>query len=255
MQLVEVRFHQHQRFLVVGTPPQKFPVGVEDRRAAPEIQPVLVADTVGVRHKGGEQTGIRPVDMLHPAGRFEFLVIAEAAPRRGGGENQQVGAVQPEQVGRRGVPEILANGDAHPSETGIESANGIAPGEESPLVEQPVGRQVNLVVDVQHLPASEVSRGDEKAVAAVLIHEADHQVEAAAGFQQGGENRVLGGGMVGDLSRQILEGVAGQREFGENQQVSLGGAGLPDVVEVLFQVRGRIAEGGVDLGESDVHEG
>jgi hypothetical protein len=63
------------------------------------------------------------------------------------------------------------------------------------------------------------SGGDEKPVAAVLVHEAGDQIDFLAGFQQGTEDRVIRCRAVSHRGGQVLQHVAGQRKLRENDQV------------------------------------
>ena len=76
------------------------------------------------------------------------------------------------------MPEILADQDPGPPKAGVEGPDGVAPGEEPALIEQSVGWQVDLVMDVHHLAAREIGRRDVEAVAPVFIHETDQQIDA-----------------------------------------------------------------------------
>ena len=160
---------------------------------------------------------------------------------------KQISAVQPQQIGRRGVPEILADQHADPAKAGIEGAHRVAPGKKTALVEQGVGGQVHLAVHVQHLAARQISRGDVEAVAFVLLDKADHQVDFLAGFQQRLEDRVVGVGTVRQGGHQVLQHIAGERQFRENQQVGTLAAGFFGDFQVFFQVGLDIAQYGVDL--------
>ncbi len=60
------------------------------------------------------------------------------------------------------------------------------------------------MVDVEDAPARKVGRGDVKSVSRVLVHEADHEVEVAAGLEQMLEDGVVVGGMVRDSGNDVL---------------------------------------------------
>ena len=53
--------------------------------------------------------------------------------------------------------------------------------------------------------------------------------------------------------QQVLRRVAGDRQLGEEDEVSPGGARLVQALEDLFAVAVEIADGRVDLGESESH--
>ena len=62
-------------------------------------------------------------------------------------------------VRRRRVPEVLAEQDGGAAEAAIEGAHAVAAREVAQLVEEPVGRQVDLAVHVHQLAAVEEHRG------------------------------------------------------------------------------------------------
>ena len=75
-------------------------VRVVNRCATPEGQPILETNPVRMGDEGGEQTGVSAVDVVDPARRFEHLAGIQAAPGAGGNEQEQIGPIQPEQIGR-----------------------------------------------------------------------------------------------------------------------------------------------------------
>ena len=64
-------------------------------------------------------------------------------------------------------------------------------------------------MDMQHLSAGKIGGGYEKAVAQILVHEADHQVQITARFEERLENRILLHRPVCDRGDQILQDIAG----------------------------------------------
>lgn len=94
-QQAQVEGGSEEVFHLVGGLSHQFAAGVEDCRAAPEVESVFVADAVGVRDEGREETGVGFVDAFHPAGGLEFFVVVQAAARGSRGEEQDVGAVEP----------------------------------------------------------------------------------------------------------------------------------------------------------------
>ena len=89
------------------------------------------------------------------------------------------------------MPEIFADQETSPSEAGLKRPDRISPGKETSLIKQPVGRQVYLVVNMENATARQVGRSNEEAVACVLIHKADYQIQIVTGLEQGLENRVI----------------------------------------------------------------
>jgi len=154
------------------------------------------------------------------------------------------------------VPEVLADQHPQPPEARVKGPDAIPPGEVAPLVKQGVGRQVDLVVQVDDLPAGEIRRRHVEAVAGVLVDEADHQIQVAAGLEQDAEGRVVGGGAHRHLVDQVLQVVAGQGKLREQQQINAGGPGPVDVLQVPGQVGRDVADGRVNLGDAhrDLHK-
>ena len=83
--------------------------------------------------------------------------------------------------GHRQVPEVLADGDARrPTPSRDGTARSMSPGGEEPaLVEQPVGRQEELAVDVPDLAVLEQRRGDEQPVVGRFLDERDDRRQPA----------------------------------------------------------------------------
>ncbi len=105
-------------------------------------------------------------------------------------------------------------------------------------------------MNVNHLAAGKISRGDVIAVARVRFDKADHQVQVFRGVEQLAKDRILRGWSMGDIGGDVLQNVTGQRKFGEDDQVR---ATLPGVMrqgQVFFEVGGNLAKLGIDLGES-----
>ena len=75
------------------------------------------------------------------------------------------------------MPEVFTDQQASATETGVKSGDQITPGKEASFVEQAVGRQIDLVVDMENAPPGQVGGSNEEAVTGVLVHKADHQVQ------------------------------------------------------------------------------
>ena len=96
-----------------------------------------------------EHAAVGLIDQLDPARSAETLAFVESARGTGAVENQDIRAIQPEQIGRRDMPKILADQHAQATEAGIEGAYAVALREIARFVEHGVGRQIELVVDLQ----------------------------------------------------------------------------------------------------------
>ena len=109
------------------------------------------------------------------------FVAARSRPGRRRHVDQDLGAVEGEQLGHGQVPEVLADRDpdADP-EPRRRRPQEIARGEEPPLVEQAVRRQEQLPVDVPDPAVLEQGRGDEQAVVGRFLDERDDDRQAVA---------------------------------------------------------------------------
>ena len=116
------------------------------------------------------------------------------------------------------MPEVLAHGDpdADP-EPRRHGPQHVAGGEEAPLVEQAVGRQVELAVDVPDLAVLEEGGRDEQAVVGRLLDERDDRRQSPRRRGERGQARVVEAHR--DLAGEVLEQVAGQTELGEDDEV------------------------------------
>ena len=70
--------------------------------------------------------------------------------------------------------------------------------------------------------------------------------------RDGGGNALHGGGVVGEergLEEQVLRRVAGYSEFGECDEVGVGGPGFVNQLDDAGGVAGDVADGGVELAQ------
>ena len=115
------------------------------------------------------------------------------------------------------VPEVLAHRDPQPDpQPRRRRPQDIARGEEPPLVEEAVGGQEELAVDVPDLAVLEQRRGDEQAVVARLLDERDDRREPVGLRGELGQARVVEPDR--DLGGEVLEEVAGQPQLGEDDE-------------------------------------
>ena len=139
------------------------------------------------------------------------------------------------------MPKILADQDSDAAETrGVERHEPIAGREVSLLVEQPVSRQIHLAMDVDHPAALGPKRGVVEAVMRRLFDEAHDQRHRPGGVDQlpnlrpGGRNRQIG--------HHVADEIAGQRQFGKDDQVGVLPPGGLDLLEVQGEVARKIAQ-------------
>ena len=147
-------------------------------------------------------------------------LVAQPAAGRGRAEQHQVGAIQPEQVGRRGVPEVFADQHARPGPSACRRRGSSRPRQRSGprrTGHRSAGRPCGARAAICAL--RQVGRPNEEPVARVLVHEAHHQVQLARGLQQRPEDRVVRRGACAPRGHQVLQRVAGERELGKHQQL------------------------------------
>ena len=90
------------------------------------------------------------------------------------------------------MPRVFANEQTHPTETRVERAERAARREKSPIVEQPIRRQVHFAMHVDDASFGQVRRGDIVTIARVLFDETDHDVEVAARGENWREAGIVG---------------------------------------------------------------
>ena len=156
--------------------------------------------------------------------------------------------------GSRKVPEIFADQDAHPAEAGrIEGDEPFAGGEVALLVEQAVGRQIDLAVQVHDPPALGVQGRVVEAMLRRLFHEAQHHGHGAGGVQELADLR--GVGRDGHVRHHIADEVARQRQFREDDQIGFLGPCRLDLLQVQAHVPLPIGQHRRDLGQGHAVEG
>src|SRR5690606_27806147 len=180
-----------------------------------------------------------------------LLFGRHAAARRATGQQQNVGAVEPEDVGRAEMPEILADENAHAAETGVERPHLLAPGEFAPLVKHTIGRQVDFAVDVQYLAPREVGGADVELLAPVHLYEPYDDVHIAAGVEQPGEDRLFIGGRQGHVESDVAQPVAGQRQLWKDEQLDALRGSILNGGEVQLEISLYIAKTRVNLCQAD----
>ena len=154
----------------------------DDLGAAPERDRLVDPDPVAEDDERCRQLGVRP-HQGPPRGRRpepDLVRGGQVAPGRRRDVDQDLGAVEGQELGHRQMPEVLADGDPDPDpESRRHGAQQVAGGEEAPLVEQPVGRQEQLAVDVAELAVLEQGRRDEQPVICRFLDERYDRRQAA----------------------------------------------------------------------------
>ena len=139
----------------------------------------------------------------------------------------------------REVPKIFADEDTHPTESGrVErQSNAIAGGKIALLVEQAVGGQINLAMDVDQSATLGIKGRIVEAVPRRLLDKAGHH-----GRRAGRREQFLDLGRVAfdrHVGNHVAQEIAGQRQLGKDDQV---GVGLPrclDPIQVQLEVLAR----------------
>ena len=241
---LDVEVGDEEGFLEHGGGRDEVATGVVDHAAAREDEGVLPADQVVVADDdgvvggaGGEHlfargdlAGVegRAVDVDHHLGAGQGLLLDGAG----------------------GVPDILADADAHGDAGDLED-RGLAAGPEiAALVEDAVVGQELLVVDAG-APAVVEDGGGVVGVGGE-VDEADECGDVLAG---GGGLEILKSGEIvvdeGAAEEEVLGGVAGEGEFREGDEVAGEGLSAVDGVADEGGVALEVADGGVDLSEGN----
>ena len=174
----------------------------------------------------------------------------EVAARRRGDVDQDLGAVEGEQLGHVRCQKSSQTASPTPDpEPRRRRPQEIARGEEPPLVEQAVRRQEQLPVDVPDLAVLEQRRRDEQAVVGRLLDERDDGRQAVGRGGERRQARIVEAHR--DLRREVLEQVAGQAELREDDEA--GAAARASSSSSWWRARfaSSMPEPGRDLGEGD----
>ena len=158
-----------------------------------------------------------------------------------------LGAVQGQHGGGQAVPQVLAHEQAHPPEPRVERPQVATGLHEPPLVEETVGGQEELAVDVHHLVPAPARRQIGGAVAEAmpvpLVEPQDH-VAAAARRRLAHRFDQLGPGQRHFL-HAALQDVARERRLREDDQVG----GWVEHRLGRLDVPPHVALGGLRLGQ------
>ena len=148
------------------------------------------------------------------------------------------------------MPEVLADRDPDPdAQAGRHGAQDVAGGEEPTLVEQAVGRQEQLAMDVPDLAVLDERGRDEQPVIGRFLHERHDGRQALGGVGELGQPRVVEAHR--DLRGEVLQLVAGESEFREDDQLGARRSRLADQSVMPREVRVQLAELGGDLRDGD----
>ncbi len=208
----------HEQALVVERRREERGAGRgDDLGAAPERDRLLDADAVAEDDERGRELGVGPHQGPPRGGRPEPDLVGggQVPAGRRRDVDEDLGAVEGQQLGHGQVPEVLADRDPDArAETRRDGPQQVARREETTLVEQAVGRQEELPVDVPDLAVLEQGRGDEQPVVGRFLDERHDRGQALGHTGELSEARIVEPHR--DLGRQVLEQVAGQPELGED---------------------------------------
>ena len=164
--------------------------------------------------------------------------------------DEDLRAVEGEQLRGGEMPEVLADADPEPqAQPAVGRADRAARREEAALVEEPVRRQEDLAMDMADLAILEQRRGDEEPVVVRFLDEGDDDARTVA--RPGELDEALVVATHRDLGVEVLEQVAGEAELGEDDEVGPVTTSLADEGVVPREVALQIAEARRDLGEGD----
>lgn len=121
--------------------------------------------------------------------RTEFFSF-DAPPGAAGKADQGGGAVHGQDVGAGEVPHVFTDQDAHAAELAVKGAEPLSPGQVALLVEQAVGGEIDLAVDVDDPALLQVEGGVVEPVVVGHFHQADGDGDVAGQLLQ---SRHLGG--------------------------------------------------------------
>ena len=150
--------------------------------------------------------------------------------------------------GRRDVPQIFADQHADAAEAGrMKGLESLARRKISLLLEQPIGRQVHLAMHVHQTSGLGVERGVVELMAGAFLDEPGHQAHRAGGLDQLGYLQAPAA--HGHFGHHVAQEIAGQRQFGKDDQIGIFALRGRDLLEVLGHVALPIAQHRRDLGQ------
>ena len=160
------------------------PSGPVTELPPPETKAVLETDAVDNDDNRAHQLRVGLRKMSVGIGSADPWSL-NASGRRIRGANQHIDFLGLHDGGRRQVPEVLTNENAHPTEASrFERLESLSCGEVTLLLEKPVRRQVSLSMNVNDLAPFGIKRGVVKAVAGRFLDEAQHHRHIAGRVEQ-----------------------------------------------------------------------
>src|SRR3989338_641430 len=153
----------------LGNPPAG---RIQELGAAPKPHPILETHPVSINQKESEGLGVGAVNQF-PVARIIILdLLIRNAPKRTGGRTQDRHCpIQGGQVYGGWVPEILTNENSDTAKLRVERAHPISPGKIALLIKHPVGRQIDLAMDMADFPIFKIDGGVIKSVVRTLLYQ------------------------------------------------------------------------------------
>ena len=173
------------------------------------------------------------------------LAAAHAAAGTAGQAKDHVRAVGRRQRRAGGMPQVLADQHGLPPMRRVEGPHLPAGRQIARLVEQAIGHQIDLLMDVQQAAAGCACRRRDETVIGGAFDEAEDDINVAAGVQDRREAGVVT--RDGDIGNQIAKEVPGQGLLWEHDDVAAGLHGAVGVFEMGGQIVRRVAQTGADL--------
>ena len=250
-----------------------FAVGGEDDGGAVEDEGVVAADLVDHDDEGTVTAS--------DGGEHVPAKVALAAPEGRGGDVEDDARVDGDGVGQDGplahefvdrvdgveaarpealvIPRVLADGDGEG--LAVEHGEGLVGGglEVTLLVEDVVEGEQHFLLEEGDAAVGEEGGDVARMLACGWVAfggegDAAENCGAAGGGGCDLFERLLGAGEEGGFFEEVGGRVAADGEFGEDYKVGGLGGGTRGEVEDEAAVAGEVADGRVDLGESDLHE-
>ena len=204
---------------------------------------------IAVDHPHGVDQGRRSGHGL-PVGLTGWNLPAVDAPGTGRSHQQYLGTREGEPLRQMRVPQILADDQPRRRLHPCHQVDAAAGTHEPPLLEDSVGRQVELAMDMIDPAAVKHQAAVEEHAAIALLDQSDDDAHLAGGLPQ----LPHGSGVLESRrypTGEVEEPVAGQGQLREEQQLDTGGTRTLHPLEMLVEIGFDVAESRVDLGETD----
>src|ERR687890_1339625 len=222
------------------------PPGVDDVRVAPEDQVVLFSDAIDEDDVALEHAGVEAGDPTPVAPCVQQLGVSRVGAAVCW-DYEHLGAVLNRDERQERLPGVVADQHGHAAEPGVEGAHALTGVVVLPLFVDPVVGQIELAVQVPEDPSFEIRRAVEVLEALPLLAEPHDHGHLSGGLGQGAYGLALC--LDGDVVVELFQGVAGQAQLGEDDEVSAPAFRLSYFLYRLAEVLVSVAKDTVDLGQ------